>query len=121
MDLLDVILDAAMGAVDYTFERITESVDDYGRAVTQAETLPGRGNFQPAPGEEIERLPEGDRGKEAFMVFTPAALVAGSDDTQIKADRVNYNGKRYRVSLAEPWREHAGFTKAIIVYEGADE
>lgn len=124
LNLIDIILDAAMGAIDYQYDRITEEVDDYGRAVNHTETFTGRGNFQPAPGEEMDRLPEGDQGREAFMVFTPAALVAGPgipSATQTKADRVHYNGKRYRVSLAEPWREHAGFTKAIIVYEGGDD
>lgn len=121
LDLVDVILDAAMGAINYEYERITETVDEYGRAEFVAETLNGRGNFQPAPGKEIERLPEEDRGKEAFIVFTPAELIAGPEEPeepQTKADRVHYNGKRYRVSLAEPWREAGGFTKAIIVFEG---
>lgn len=116
--LTDVILDPELGGGTFKGSRITESFDDYGRAQFAAEPFEFSGNIQPAPGRERELLPEGDREKETLLVFTPAALSAGQG--QNRADRLYYQGNVYRVALAEAWREHAAFTKALAVLEAEE-
>lgn len=115
IDLIDLVMDPDLGGCIFEYGRITESVNDKGRSVQAEERRRAEGNIQPAPGKERELLEEGDRLKAAIMIFTPAPLTAGEDKT--KADRVYHEGGVYRVSLAEPWQSHAGFTKAIAVLE----
>lgn len=115
MDLLDAIMDPDMGCCDFQYGRITETVNAHGRAEQKEKLCPAVGNIQPAPGKEREVLEESDRQKAAILIFTPAPLTAGEDKE--KADRVYHDGGVYRVSLAEPWQQHAGFTKAIAVLE----
>ncbi|SBV95527.1 hypothetical protein KL86DPRO_10883 [uncultured delta proteobacterium] len=114
-DLLDLITDPDLGGCSFRYGRITETVNDKGRAELSEQLLPADGNIQPAPGKEREVLEEGDRQKAAILIFTPANLTAG--ESKDKADRIYHEGSVYRVSLAEPWQHHAGFTKAIAVLE----
>lgn len=113
--LADVILDPELGAQDYEYERVTEADILHGRAVFQAERRSFRGNIQPASGRERQEMPEGDFEKETIVIFTTEPLTAG--DAEARADRVFYHGSPYRVRLAEPWRFHAGFTRALAVLE----
>lgn len=115
MNLLDCILDPDMGGGWYSFERTTETVTvaglpEYDRVRSRFE-----GNIQPAPGRERELLEEEDRLKGAIVIYSPVELTAG--DGAVKADRVFYRGHAFRVSMAEPWPEHAGYTKALAVLE----
>ncbi|MCL1939539.1 MAG: hypothetical protein FWG04_02625 [Desulfovibrionaceae bacterium] len=108
-DLLDIITDPDLGGCAFEYSRITESVNEKGRAVQAEQIFPAQGNIQPAPGKEREVLEDADRLKATILIFTPAPLTAG--------DRVYHEGGVYRAALAEPWRQHAGFTKAIAVLE----
>ena len=114
-DLLELITDPDLGGCTFHYWRSVETVNDKGRSEKTGELQSAEGNIQPAPGKERELLEEGERQKAAILIFTPAALTAGEDKT--KADRVYHDGGVYRVSLAEPWQRHAGFTKAVAVYE----
>ena len=115
IDLADTILDPDMGAVTFTYERISEVVDDYGRSQTTTARIDTVGNIQPAPGKERELLPEADRLKETLLIFATVPLLAGEND-DTKADRVFYKNTAYRVRLAEAWSEH-GIYKALAVKE----
>lgn len=115
MYLRALITDPDLGGTSFVYWRAVERVTDKGRAEKSPELHTAVGNIQPAPGKERELLEEGERQKAAILVFTPAALTAGEDKT--KADRLAYDGGLYRVSLAETWQGHAGFTKAVAVYE----
>ncbi len=121
--LVGVILDPELGGGVYEYGRITETVDEHGRAASSEELGTFKGNIQPAPGKERELLPEGDRVKVSILIFADCNLVAGdlnnNEEQNTKADRVYYHGSVYRVRLAEPWREQAGFTKALAVLEQA--
>ena len=114
-ELLDVITDPDLGGCEFAYLRVTETVDSKGRSALTGMLQATQGNIQPAPGKERELLPEEDRVKAAILIFTPAELTVGQGAT--KADRIQYQGNIYRVALAEPWREHAGFTKAVAVLE----
>jgi hypothetical protein len=115
MNLVEVITDPDMGYTSFLFWRSEEIVNSKGRSEKTGQFYAAVGNIQPAPGKERELLEEGERQKAAILIFTPSALTAGEDKT--KADRVYHDNGVYRVSLAEPWQHHAGFTKAIAVYE----
>ena len=115
MDLRALITDPDLGGTSFVYWRAVERVTDKGRAESSREQHAAEGNIQPAPGKERELLEEGERQKAAILVFTPAALTAGENKT--KADRLAYDGGVYRVSLSEAWQGHAGFTKAVAVYE----
>lgn len=115
MDLLELITDPDLGGCRFHYWRSVETVNTKGRSEKTGTLLSAEGNIQPAPGKERELLEEGERQKATILIFTPAALTAGEDTT--KADRVHHDGGIYRVSLAEPWQQHAGFTKAVAVYE----
>jgi hypothetical protein len=114
-NLLKVISDPEMGGGEYEYERILAGADEHGRGSYTSVRRVFNGNVQPAPGRERELLPEGDQDRAAILVYTPEALSAG--DGQSRADRIYHAGAVYRVRLVEPWREHAGFTKAIAVLE----
>ena len=117
MELADIITDPELGGTTFEYGRITESVNSKGRAEYSETRHVAEGNIQPAPGKERELLPEADRGRATIVVFTPATLQAGIPGT---ADRIYYKGNAYRVSLAEEWAEHAGFTKVLAVLEITD-
>ncbi len=114
-DLLETIIDPEMGGCTIAYGRITETINNKGRNELHEAMCQAEGNIQPAPGEEREVLEDADRYKECLLIFTPAPLTAGQGD--LKADRVYHNGNAYRVVSAEPWQHHAGFTKALAVFE----
>lgn len=114
-NLRELLTDPDLGGTHFVYWRAVESVTSKGRAEKSLEPHSADGNIQPAPGKERELLEEGERQKAAILVFTPAALTAGEDKT--KADRIVHDGGVYRVSLSESWQGHAGFTKAVAVYE----
>lgn len=115
LDLLEMITDPDLGGTSFIYGRAIEVVNSKGRSEKTEELHPAEGNIQPAPGKERELLEEGERQKAAILIFTPEKLTSGEDKT--KADRVYHDCGVYRVSLAEPWQQHAGFTKAVAVYE----
>jgi hypothetical protein len=114
-ELLDIITDPDLGGCEFSYGRVTETVDAKGRAAHTETIHSAQGNIQPAPGRERELLPDEDSLKSSILIFTPADLTAGVGD--IKADRIFYRNGIYRVVLAELWREHAGFTKALAVLD----
>lgn len=116
-NLRELLTDPDLGGTHFVYWRAVESVTSKGRAETSRVLHTADGNIQPAPGKERELLEEGERQKAAILVFTPAALTAGEDKT--KADRIAHDGGMYRVYLAETWQGHAGFSKAVAVYERA--
>ena len=121
VDLVAVITDPDMGYTTFWFARSQETVNSKGRSEKISQLHSAEGNIQPAPGKERELLEEGERQKAAILIFTPETLTAGEDKT--KADRIYHDGAGaacagvYRVALAEPWQHHAGFTRALAVYE----
>jgi hypothetical protein len=117
--LLEIITDPDLGGCCFSYGRVTETVDEQGRASYAQEMLSAWGNIQPAPGKERVTLEDSERLQAAILIFTPADLTAGGGAAR-RADRIYYSDNVYRVALAEPWREHAGFTKAVAVLEASD-
>ena len=63
------------------------------------------GSWQPANGQDLQKLPEGKRNDETFECFAPIelAFTAADSETGVSGDRIEKNGKRYEVILAAPW------------------
>ena len=63
------------------------------------------GTWQPASGQDLQKLPEGKRSDETFKCFAPIeiAFTAADADSGISGDRIEIDGKRYEVILAAPW------------------
>lgn len=115
MDLTDLLTDPDLGAQEFAWGRITEAVNNLGRAEHTEVQAQAEGIVQPAPGRECERLPEGDRAKSVIVVYTQAELCAGQGER--KPDRIYWRGGAYRVALAEPWWEAGGYIKVLAVLE----
>lgn len=61
-------------------------------------------SIQPASGDEVMTLPEGDREKELLAVFTNTALRTIDQDTKTEADRITWEGSDYEVIKVSPWK-----------------
>lgn len=118
-EFLAMLTDPELGAVNFTVERVTSSIDNKGRAKETAETHVAQGSVQPATGKERELLPEGERTSETIAVYTPFALRM-NDEGNVKADIIISQGKRYRVAMVQPWVVNGkyAYSYALAIYAG---
>jgi len=58
-----------------------------------------RGSFQPLGGRELMMVPEADRTKEQYWIYTTARLALN--------DRVERCGVNYQVQTVESWGNHS--------------
>lgn len=68
---------------------------------------------QPVSGNDLERLPEGERTEEMRTVYTKADLRTASEPNQTEADILTFAGSAWKVIRVFP-RQEGGFTKAIV-------
>lgn len=63
------------------------------------------GTWQPASGQDLQKLPEGKRSDETFKCFAPIEIefTAADADKGVSGDRIEKDGVRYEVILAAPW------------------
>ena len=92
IDVSDLITDPDF-CQDFTVYRRARAADDKGRAevVETAEVVTGV--IQPLSGDDLDRLPEGDRGKQAISVWTLVPITTG--DGGKLPDEVEWRGTRY--------------------------
>lgn len=69
-------------------------------------------SVQPLTGDEIARIPEGDRKRERRKAYSADLLHSGSDENQAAPDVVTVDGVKFQVESVEPWLGH---WKAILV------
>ncbi len=114
--MLDVsaLLDDTTFCTLFTVLRLTESVNDHGRAEYAEASTSMTGVVQPATARELERLPEGERDKETLTIYTRQPLRVGNLANGTAADCVQYNGARYTVAAVETW---PGYTRALAQKE----
>jgi hypothetical protein len=74
-----------------------------------------QGSVQPADGDELATLPEGDRSKRARKVYTETELRTGAQEEELAPDRLVFDGEVWEVR--EVAREHSTLAhyKAIVV------
>lgn len=72
-------------------------------------------NVQPASGNALQRLPEGERSKPSFQVFT-------RQDFKISnGDYMYYKGNKYRCVTDEDWSDYQYYDGIFIKYSGAQD
>lgn len=103
---LGEVIDAEANA-DLTLRRKSGgSYNDAGRWVNEILTdVPARAVVQPATGQKLMDLPEGDRNEARFFLWMREALALD--------DIVVYAGQSYRTVFVWP-RPEGGYTRAAI-------
>lgn len=72
-------------------------------------------NVQPASGATLQRLPEGERTKPTYQVFT-------RKDFQISnGDYLYFGGNKYRCITTEDWSQHGYYDGLFTLYSGAQD
>ncbi len=72
-----------------------------------------RASIQPLTGEELLRLPEGERTRERIVVFTARRLKTATQAEAASADRVEYQGNQFEVESVESWNERFSYFRCI--------
>lgn len=86
--------------------------------VSGAETVtPMDAVVQHAQPKDLKQLPENERSSEAIVLFTVNRLQTGTPAT-FEADRIDWDGRRWKVVLVEDWTDQAVYARAIAVREG---
>jgi hypothetical protein len=115
MNLADVISSFDTGT--YTVTRTaTRTYDANGRISSPSTTtFSAEGCMQPLVGRELQRLPEGLRGKELKVFYTATALrTVGTGEP----DSVTISGSTWEVQTCEPWDELGGYFRVILSKDG---
>jgi hypothetical protein len=70
------------------------------------------GTVQPVGGEDLVRIPEGDRKTDRLKIYTSDQLFTSSDSTSNAADIIIINEIQYQVESVERWPD---YNKAVLV------
>jgi len=98
----------------FTIFKTTRTPDEFGRAVVAEITTTANGVIQPTSGEDIDRLLDGDRSKQAITVWTKEPLSTGTG--QELPDEIEWRGTRYMVRHVRDWKDYGiGFCRAVCV------
>lgn len=62
-----------------------------------------RGSLQPATGDDVETLPEGERSKRVRVLFTATELRTVDQSARTSADQVSVDGDWYEVRTVKPY------------------
>lgn len=93
----------------YTVTRVSGIAYVNGRASAgSTSTLSIDASVHPAAGNDLLRLPEGQRTIETRIVFTTTELKEGSEGSTYKADKVSIDGALWEVQTVESWRPDPG-------------
>ncbi len=94
-----------LGTATHTWRRFAAgSAGSDGRFVdgsTTTATL--RGSLQPATGDDVATLPEGERTKRVRVLFTTTALRAVDQSARTSADQVSVDGDWFEVREVKPY------------------
>lgn len=89
--------------------RRVNSVNNYGENVLSESTISAVGSIQPASPDDMQRLPDSVRRRDAITVYSVTRI---SPDAY--PDVVVWNGKKYQAQTSEDFGNYgAGYTKAI--------
>jgi len=94
---------------NYTVTRHAASSYVSGRWVAGSTSeLTVRASIQPATADQLQRLPEALRTKEARAVFSTTKLLTANESTGGKADLVSIDGEDFEVQEVKDWGECYG-------------
>lgn len=77
-----------------------------------------RASVQPLVGDELLRLPEGQRQKRAIKFYTISDIRTVDDATKTKADQIIDSSVTFEVYTAEDWTDEGGYWKGEAVEVG---
>jgi len=77
-----------------------------------------RASVQPLRGDELLRLPEGQRQTKNVKLYTPSDLRVVDDETKTKSDQIIDGTTTYEVRTAEDWTDEGGYWKGEAVEVG---
>lgn len=72
-------------------------------------------NVQPASGDTLERLAEGERSKPTMQVFTKESFPINN------GDYMYYKGKKWRCVTDENWDDYGYYDGLFQLYSGAQD
>ena len=107
-----------LGTATHTWRRFAAgSAGTDGRFVEGSITTSTlRGSLQPATGDDLQTLPEGDRTKRVRVLYTATALRTVSQADRTSADQVTVDGDWFEVREVQPYGTTAlAHTRAILV------
>ena len=111
MAIIDVteLLGDADFVDSFSVIRRVNSVHNYGENVLSESTISAVGSIQPASPDDMQRLPDSVRRRDAITVYSVTRI---SPDAY--PDVVVWNGKKYQAQTSEDFGNYgAGYTKAI--------
>jgi hypothetical protein len=71
-----------------------------------------KASVQPVKGQELMRLPEGERLRDYLAVYTDTQLRSLQDDKA--PDRISIEGYTYEVVAVDDWMTEGGYVKALV-------
>lgn len=111
MAIIDVteLLGDADFVDSFSVIRRVNSVNNYGENALSESTISAVGSIQPASPDDMQRLPDSVRRRDAITVYSVTRI---SPDAY--PDVVVWNGKKYQAQTSEDFGNYgAGYTKAI--------
>lgn len=96
LDVVDVILDPDFMDTGLVCNRMTQTVDERGRAVNAVTTIPFSAVVTSDQGDILQRLAEGSRIVGSILVHTTLRLRDGEDGAD--ADEIVWRGRTYTVA-----------------------
>lgn len=95
-----------LGSRTFTVTRRTGTTVDGDFVVDSTQTFRIIGSLQPITGRELVQLPEGERTRGLFKLYTDAVLRMQDVFDEVQADTVEYDGRELKVVNREDWRLH---------------
>lgn len=95
-----------LGSQTLTVERTTGSVVDGVWTQNVTTSFDIAGSVQPVIGRELQSLPEGQRTRARYKLFTESDLIVIDSASGTEPDRVQYLEKSWQVQEDENWNGH---------------
>lgn len=93
------------------FSLTTKVTNDFGQPDITEEEVNLISIVYPSTPDELAILPEGERYKSAYTVFTKRQVSHGN--------YMFYNGIRYKLMTMEPWNHYGYYASLAIRYDGS--
>lgn len=116
--MLDIseILDDEDFIESVEFGIVTRGQDSFGNPKDTEELKTHHNtNVQPASGNSLQRLPEGERSKPHLQVFTKKEFKIQN------GDYMYYDGKKWRCVTDENWSRYGYYDGIFALYSGAQD